>query len=136
MQKTLDSTDYPLNSTVPLLWSEKGLEFRVGLVWRFFREEVTAVKGAAADVVRPVPPHGKHVIPRLPRALSAPQRADGAWQASPASVGLVVLVVQRGRGSVLLAARVARLGARTVRAYSARTSAGKGSALPDQPSNM
>jgi hypothetical protein len=47
------------------LCGEKGIEFCVGLVWRFFREEVTAVKGAAADVVRPVPPHGKHVIPRL-----------------------------------------------------------------------
>jgi hypothetical protein len=31
------------------LCSEKGREFCAGLVWRFFREEVTAVKSAAAQ---------------------------------------------------------------------------------------
>ena len=52
---------------------------------------MTAVKGAAADVVRPLPPNGKHIIPCLQRAPSAPKREDGACNASPASVGLIVL---------------------------------------------
>jgi hypothetical protein len=43
------------------LCGEKAIEVCIGLVWRLFREEVTAVKGAAADVVRPVPPHGHSV---------------------------------------------------------------------------
>jgi hypothetical protein len=47
------------------LCSEKGIEFCIGPVSRFFHEEVTAVKGVAADVVHPVPPHGQHVISRL-----------------------------------------------------------------------
>lgn len=58
------STKRVNNHPLYRLCSDKGIECCVGLIWRFFREEGTAVKGAAADVVRPVPPHSKHVIPR------------------------------------------------------------------------
>src|SRR5207245_7519473 len=89
---------------------EKGLEVAIRLVRRFFRKEVTTVEGAAADVVRPLPPDGKHVIPTLQRPLPAPEREYGASNPPPASIGLVVLMVQGGRGPVLLADRVERLG--------------------------
>jgi short-subunit dehydrogenase len=90
---------------------QEGAQCRVGLVGRFFGEEVPAVEWMSLHVVGPASPDPQRVVPLLERALSAPERQDRAADASPlALVGFVLLEVERSRRSILFTDRVDRLG--------------------------
>src|SRR4051812_49168338 len=69
----------------------------------FLGEEVAAFDRRAGDVVGPVAPHLKRVVPGLDGSCRTPQGQEGGTNLSPPEVGHVVLHIEGGGRAILLA---------------------------------
>src|SRR5919204_785707 len=82
---------------------EEAAEVAGGLLGSLLGEEVSGLDRPAAHLLGPRPPDRERVVPGGDRAGLAPQGKGRAGDPPPATVGLVVLVVQGRGGAVLLA---------------------------------
>src|SRR4029453_17041181 len=76
------------------------------LLGSFFGDEVPGRDRTAGDVVGPGFPDLERLVPSGDGTGSTPERERRAGDPPSAPVGFVVLVVERGRGPVLLADRM------------------------------
>src|SRR5690348_16814937 len=86
--------------------AEERLEFRGDLVWLLLRQIVPAIERASFDLVGPVAPDRKHVVPLLELASPGPEREHLACYLARAVIRRVVHAIDRRAGPVVLADRM------------------------------
>src|SRR5919204_763164 len=92
----------------PSLASEEPVQLLECCVRSFFRQEVSGVEPATADLRRPPPPDRQHVVKLRQLAALAPEHMNGTGNPTRPVIGVVVHQIDGRAGAIVLAHRVNR----------------------------